>query len=206
MKMVKTYTQDKKIIKICAILLITFCMIFVVENNIYATGNAVKYQAIQRRAKEEGLSMSAEALREAIENLYGSSNIEDIYRINGYKDAYKEKTGETYNQTTSGNGNIGSQGSLTDPILNPGEYDPTQETVEAGKIAEIISKIFGIFRAFAIVVSVVSLIIIGYRFIIGSVEDRAKYKETLIPYIVGFTLTVSILGILELLFKLFFNI
>lgn len=45
--------------------------------------------------------------------------------------------------------------------------------------------IFTALRIVGTVLSVVILIIIGLKYMLGSVEERADYKKTLIPYVVG---------------------
>ena len=45
--------------------------------------------------------------------------------------------------------------------------------------------IFSYLRTIGIVVSVVALIVIGIKYMMGSVEEKASYKQTLLPYLVG---------------------
>ena len=45
--------------------------------------------------------------------------------------------------------------------------------------------IFSAIRNIGIVLSVVILIIIGIKYMLGTVEEKANYKETLLPYIIG---------------------
>ncbi len=35
------------------------------------------------------------------------------------------------------------------------------------------------------VLSVIILMIIGFKYMLGSIEEKAEYKKTLIPYIIG---------------------
>ena len=64
-------------------------------------------------------------------------------------------------------------------------------TAVKGKAESII----GILSVIGIVVSVVALIAIGIKFMLGSVEEKAEYKRTLIPYLIGafMVFTVSLL-------------
>lgn len=48
-----------------------------------------------------------------------------------------------------------------------------------------VGNILGIIRTIGTIVSVVMLIIIGIKYMVGSVEEKAEYKETLKPYIIG---------------------
>lgn len=47
------------------------------------------------------------------------------------------------------------------------------------------NNILGIIQAVGVVVSVVMLMGIGIKYMLGSVEEKAEYKETLKPYIIG---------------------
>ncbi len=63
------------------------------------------------------------------------------------------------------------------------KYKGTQTT--STKFNNKLNNIFGIVRAIGIVISVVMLTAIGIKFMMGSVEEKAEYKQTLIPYVVG---------------------
>lgn len=47
------------------------------------------------------------------------------------------------------------------------------------------SNVLGIIQAVGVVISVVMLIAIGIKYMLGSVEEKAEYKSTLKPYIIG---------------------
>ncbi len=46
-------------------------------------------------------------------------------------------------------------------------------------------RLVGILQAVGIVLSVVVLIIIGIKYMLGSAEEKAEYKKTLMPYVIG---------------------
>lgn len=62
----------------------------------------------------------------------------------------------------------------------------------------IINWIWGI----SIVVAVIVLMIIGLKFIIGSTEEKAKYKESLIPLVVGILILVFATTIIKILYSI----
>lgn len=53
------------------------------------------------------------------------------------------------------------------------------------KLSNRVGKILGIIRIIGTVTSVVMLIVIGLKFMLGSVEEKAEYKQSLKPYIIG---------------------
>ena len=53
------------------------------------------------------------------------------------------------------------------------------------KIESVGSRVLTTISNVGIVLSVVMLAIIGLKYMIGSAEERAEYKKTLLPYIIG---------------------
>ena len=47
------------------------------------------------------------------------------------------------------------------------------------------NKVFTIIKATGTVISVIMLTAIGIKFLLGSAEEKADYKKSLIPYIIG---------------------
>ena len=56
---------------------------------------------------------------------------------------------------------------------------------------QIIGVVLGAIRNISVVVAVITLMIIGFKYILGSVEEKANYKATMMPYIIGCILAVS---------------
>ncbi len=66
--------------------------------------------------------------------------------------------------------------------------DPTaihEEYVGSETISSAAGKIMGIIKNVAIVIAVIALMIIGIKYMMGSVEEKAEYKKTLIPLAIG---------------------
>lgn len=60
-----------------------------------------------------------------------------------------------------------------------------------------------VLRNIAAIVSVVALSIIGIRYMVGSVEQKAEYKQTMIPVIIGCMLIGGLSAILTLIQSIF---
>ena len=67
--------------------------------------------------------------------------------------------------------------------LTPSEMTGTAPTDDS--IKTLGNKIIGILQTVGIVLSVVILVILGIKYMMGSAEEKAEYKKTMIPYIVG---------------------
>ena len=68
--------------------------------------------------------------------------------------------------------------------LTPAEVQG-DSSVSSTTIATAGKKIVGILQTVGIVLSVIILIVIGIKYMMGSAEEKAEYKKTLMPYIIG---------------------
>lgn len=87
------------------------------------------------------------------------------------------------------------------PASNPEYYRPnsTNDASDAGKLQTIGNDIVGVIQVIGTVLSVVVLVVIGIKYMIGSVEERAEYKRTMLPYIIGAVLVFGITNILGII-------
>lgn len=83
-----------------------------------------------------------------------------------------------------GQGTIDPNNITKPPALTTGD---TQTAIN--KISPIISYITGIGMA----VSVITLIVLGIKYMVGSIEEKAEYKKSMVPYLIGafFVFSVS---------------
>lgn len=91
----------------------------------------------------------------------------------------------------------------TGPI-NPSELNGTYEGT--GGIKTLGNQIIGIITTIGIVVSVVVLVILGIKYMIGSAEEKAEYKKTMIPYIIGAILVFAASTIASIVMSISKNI
>lgn len=68
------------------------------------------------------------------------------------------------------------------------------------QLTDIGSKITGFIWVASIVVALIVVMITGLKFIIGSTEEKAKYKESLLPLVIGIALLVFATTIVNALF------
>lgn len=82
-------------------------------------------------------------------------------------------------------------------IVDPEAYRPGAPSEEEVKpIMNWGNEISGIVLIVGNIVSVGALIVIGIRYMISSVEEKAEYKERLIPYVIGASILFVITNIL----------
>ena len=78
---------------------------------------------------------------------------------------------------------------FTDPVENPGFWEPTIEDDSA--LTSKAGKVLGIINVIGVVTSVIVLMILGIKYMLGSIEEKAEYKKAMIPYVIGVFLLTS---------------
>ncbi len=90
----------------------------------------------------------------------------------------------------------------TAPIINPDDYKPADTTGNNTQFIGLANVIVGTMRAVGTVIAVVALMVIGLRYMFGSLEERANYKETMVPYLIGAVMLFTIPNILGIIYDL----
>lgn len=91
--------------------------------------------------------------------------------------------------------------------INPGDYEPnaiTQDDVTL--VTNMANPIIGGIKTLGIVVAVIVIGVIGIKYMTGSVEEKAEYKKTIIPYLIGAVIVVAITQLLGIIIEIVTNI
>ena len=101
------------------------------------------------------------------------------------------------------NNNFNSYIVKTSSIEDLTSYNPKPVTggetqIVTNKFAPIIGTIITI----GIILCVVALAIIGVKYMLGSVEQKAEYKKTMIPFLIGIFMIVGITTIIGIVSKI----
>lgn len=83
-----------------------------------------------------------------------------------------------------------------------GINDLTGTEHEVATLKSTGNSIVKVISTIGVVISVVMLIILGIKYMMGSVEEKAEYKKTMIPYIIGVVFIVAISTILPIIAKI----
>ena len=67
--------------------------------------------------------------------------------------------------------------------VNPGNFSGTQ--VSSDGVTKTGNLIIGIVQTVGTIVAIVMLIVIGIKYMMGSAQEKAEYKKTMIPYLIG---------------------
>lgn len=63
--------------------------------------------------------------------------------------------------------------------------DLTGTSVSNSEALDLGGKIITVLTTIGSVLSVVILIVIGIKYMVGGIEEKAEYKKTLMPYVIG---------------------
>ena len=75
-------------------------------------------------------------------------------------------------------------------------------SVATDKVVDLGKTIVTIMQTIGIVVAVVVLLVLGIKYMMGSAEEKAEYKKTMIPYIVGAVLIFASTTIVNIVYQL----
>lgn len=89
-----------------------------------------------------------------------------------------------------------------DPTENPGAWNPTLDKDTSIKYKSTIERLLGYINVIGIVISVIVLIIIGIKYMLGSVEEKAEYKKTMMGYLIGALLLFMTTTIANILYNI----
>ena len=71
-------------------------------------------------------------------------------------------------------------------VIDPNNFEPpTLQDSDADVIINKGAVIVDVIRVIGIIVTVVSLILMGIKYMTGSIEEKADYKKSMIPYLIG---------------------
>jgi len=76
------------------------------------------------------------------------------------------------------------------------------DTTAAGDLTAIAGKIVGLIQIASAVAAVVLVAVFGFKFILGSANEKADYQKSFIPLIVGVVVVFAATSIARLLFGL----
>ena len=88
---------------------------------------------------------------------------------------------------------------VIDPTKDIGAYDKVITDQSSNKVMDMGNKLIGAIQLIGSIVSVLTLVVLGIKYMTGSVEERAEYKKTMMPYVVGAVMVFAITNLLKIL-------
>ncbi len=77
--------------------------------------------------------------------------------------------------------------SLATSTITPSDFDPSEADKDNSDSSSVklANKIIGGLQAVGSIISIASLVLIGIKYMLGSAEEKADYKTSMLPYLVG---------------------
>lgn len=73
---------------------------------------------------------------------------------------------------------------------------------DSRNLKEMVGPIIAVIQIIGSLASVIVLIIIGIKYMIGSIEERAEYKKTLVTYVIGCSIVFALSNLLGIIFNI----
>lgn len=89
-------------------------------------------------------------------------------------------------------------------ILN--EMENNVDVGNAAPLQQLGGNILGILQVAGIIIGAIILTVLGIKYMTGSLEEKAEYKKTMIPYVVGAVIIIAAPTITKGLFSLISNL
>lgn len=86
--------------------------------------------------------------------------------------------------------------------ITPESINGTGVTTDTSTITTLGNKLVNILQTVGVVLSVVILIILGIKYMMGSAEEKAEYKKTMMPYLIGAVFIFLAPTIANVIFKM----
>ena len=84
---------------------------------------------------------------------------------------------------------------------DPSNITGNSDNTNTQKITDLGNSIVKIVATIGSVVSVIVLIVLGIKYMMGSAEEKAEYKKTMLPYIIGAALVFAASTIAGVIFN-----
>ena len=94
--------------------------------------------------------------------------------------------------------------SNADININPSDFEPSGIT-GASDFVDKANIIIGIIQAIGSIVALIALIIIGIKYMVAGVEEKADYKSTMMPYIIGCAMLFVVSNLVAFIYNLVQN-
>lgn len=124
-------------------------------------------------------------------------------KINEVTQQYKEPMTKIGSKMYTAAGEERNKTVFTDDVLKDiSKYDPSQDPMDnnsSNRIETATSKILTVISNVGMAVAVIMLAILGIKYMLGSVEEKAEYKEGLIPYVIGAFILFGITSFVKIL-------
>ena len=90
--------------------------------------------------------------------------------------------------------------------ITPSSITASESVTGETQLQNVGKNIVGILRTVGIILSVIILIILGIKYMMGSAEEKADYKKSMMPYIIGAALIFAASAFAQVIYQFFIGI
>ena len=72
-----------------------------------------------------------------------------------------------------------------DDLLKPNQISANYNNDATTGISNFSGEIIGALQTVGIALSVIMLVVLGIKYMVGSAEEKAEYKKSMMPYVIG---------------------
>lgn len=101
--------------------------------------------------------------------------------------------------TIFGNYNVQA---INNPLDNPDQYNPMGVREDDQAMEDMTETVLGVINIVGIIASVVVLMIMGIKYMLGSIEEKAEYKKSMTSYVIGAILLFAVPTIANILYNI----
>lgn len=88
--------------------------------------------------------------------------------------------------------------------INPSYYEPNElQKSEVAGFEAFGGSIASVIQIIGTMVSVATMMIIGIRYIVASADEKAEYRERMIPYFIGAVLLFGASNVVNIIYQIF---
>ena len=77
------------------------------------------------------------------------------------------------------------------------------KTENTGDITKVGNKIMGILQVVGVLIAVIILMVLGIKYMMGSAEEKAEYKKSMMPYVIGAALIFAASALAQVIYNFF---
>ena len=81
--------------------------------------------------------------------------------------------------------------------------DASADTATSDELIDSAGKVIALIRNIAVIAGVIILTVLGVKYMMGSVEEKAEYKKSMMPLVIGIVVVMAATSIASFLFSIF---
>lgn len=86
--------------------------------------------------------------------------------------------------------------------IKPNNIKADYSNIDMNGVSDTAGRVMGLIRNVAVIAGVILIAVLGIKYMLGSVEEKAEYKKSFVPLIVGAVVVMAATQIATMIFSL----